>query len=304
MPSLTRSEARRRAALLSVTRHGGGPRPRQGEHTFGSTTTISLQVRRAGRDDVPRPQAGRADLRHPQRRARSTPPASTTAGSSSSGLAADNVVVAEATMAYSRDGQGLHRAVDPADGEHYVYGHLFLDAAPTRVRLLRPARPQGARTPCPSPPRRTGRLGNGAATQVAPGALGAGDDPAAGDLLRHGLRRPLRLRARRARRHPAGHPRPAPRSRSRSSGEADADARGHPRRASTTTTGCSASGTRSASTTRSFVPEFNAGAMENPGCVTFRDTVRLPGRRRPRRGADRAPTPSPTRWRTCGSATS
>ena len=52
-----------------------------------------------------------------------------------------------------------------------------------------------------------------------------------------------------------------------------------------------------------FVPEFNAGAMENPGCVTFRDTMRLPGRCRARRGARPAPTRSPTRWRTCGSAT-
>ena len=33
-------------------------------------------------------------------------------------------------MRYSNDGQGLHRSVDAADGNHYVYGHLFLDAAP------------------------------------------------------------------------------------------------------------------------------------------------------------------------------
>jgi aminopeptidase N len=36
----------------------------------------------------------------------------------------------EATMAYRRDGSGLHRAVDPADGEAYVYGQSFLDFAP------------------------------------------------------------------------------------------------------------------------------------------------------------------------------
>ena len=46
-------------------------------------------------------------------------------------LAADNVLEVDATMAYSHDGQGLHRSTDPADGEDYVYGHLFLDAAPT-----------------------------------------------------------------------------------------------------------------------------------------------------------------------------
>ena len=52
-----------------------------------------------------------------------------------------------------------------------------------------------------------------------------------------------------------------------------------------------------------FVPEFNAGAMENPGCVTFRDTYVFRGAATPTRSSS-ATTPSPTRWRTCGSATS
>ena len=42
-----------------------------------------------------------------------------------------------------------------------------------------------------------------------------------------------------------------------------------PSRASTSTTATSASGTRSASTTSCSCPEFNAGAMENAGAVTF-----------------------------------
>jgi aminopeptidase N len=37
------------------------------------------------------------------------------------GLAARNVVVVEAVGAYSRSGEGLHRFVDPADGETYLY---------------------------------------------------------------------------------------------------------------------------------------------------------------------------------------
>ena len=36
----------------------------------------------------------------------------------------------EADMAYSRDGEGLHRTVDPADGETYLYLMTFMDAAP------------------------------------------------------------------------------------------------------------------------------------------------------------------------------
>ena len=53
-----------------------------------------------------------------------------------------------------------------------------------------------------------------------------------------------------------------------------------------------------------FVPEFNAGAMENPGCVTFRDTMIFRGAATPDAGARPQPAPSRTRWRTCGSATS
>ncbi|MFN8081919.1 MAG: aminopeptidase N [Kineosporiaceae bacterium] len=36
----------------------------------------------------------------------------------------------EAEMAYRTDGEGLHRAVDPADGRSYTYAMSFLDAAP------------------------------------------------------------------------------------------------------------------------------------------------------------------------------
>ena len=32
-------------------------------------------------------------------------------------------------MAYSNTGEGLHRFVDPADGQTYLYAHMFLDGA-------------------------------------------------------------------------------------------------------------------------------------------------------------------------------
>lgn len=47
-----------------------------------------------------------------------------------SGLSAENTVTVTADMAYSRDGQGLHRSVDPVDGETYVWAHCATDAAP------------------------------------------------------------------------------------------------------------------------------------------------------------------------------
>ncbi|HEY9291093.1 MAG TPA: M1 family aminopeptidase, partial [Microlunatus sp.] len=41
-----------------------------------------------------------------------------------------NTVVVDGVMAYSSDGEGLHRHVDPADGRSYLYAMSFLDAAP------------------------------------------------------------------------------------------------------------------------------------------------------------------------------
>ena len=42
----------------------------------------------------------------------------------------ENELVVDAVMAYSGDGEGLHRHVDPADGRTYLYAMSFLDAAP------------------------------------------------------------------------------------------------------------------------------------------------------------------------------
>ena len=53
-----------------------------------------------------------------------------------------------------------------------------------------------------------------------------------------------------------------------------------------------------------FVPEYNMGAMENAGCVTFRDEYVFRSRQTHRVRTSSGPTRSCTRWRTCGSATS
>ncbi|MGQ5263868.1 aminopeptidase N [Micromonospora sp. ZYX-F-536] len=44
-----------------------------------------------------------------------------------SDLDAENTLVVEAEMAYSNSGEGMHRFVDPADGETYLYAVTFLD---------------------------------------------------------------------------------------------------------------------------------------------------------------------------------
>ena len=54
---------------------------------------------------------------------------------------------------------------------------------------------------------------------------------------------------------------------------------------------------------QAFVPEYNLGAMENPGLVTFTEATSSPPGP-PIRSTRPAPTRSCTRWRTCGSGTS
>ena len=187
------------------------------------------------------------------------------------GLEAQNVLEVEAVMAYSRDGQGLHRAVDPADGEHYVYGHLFLDAAPRAFACFDQPDLKAPYAVTVTAPQEWLVLGNGAATQVAPGrwelaqtrplatyfvTVCAG--PYASVLDEHdGI--PLGIHAR-------------------------ASLRTHLEREAVQmleVTRASFDYYHSLFGIRYpfgeyhqvFVPEFNAGAMENPGCVTFRDTM-------------------------------
>ena len=111
--------------------------------------------------------------------------------------------------AYSHDGEGLHRFVDPADGAAYLCATSFLDNAPAVVRLLRPARSQGtlstSRSRCPAD---WTVVGNGAATRLDAGHWQLATTAADLDLPRDAGRRPLARGTRRARRHPARPARP------------------------------------------------------------------------------------------------
>ncbi|MET9517879.1 aminopeptidase N [Streptomyces sp. NPDC002994] len=144
--NLSRDEARARAELLSVegyevaldlrsavgeTRDGrdsteggdgadgadGGDGPR----TFRSLTTIRFRCARPGADSF-------ADLLAPSVTAvtlngEALDPAAVFDGKriALAGLRDDNVLVVDAQCAYSRTGEGMHRFVDPEDGEVYVY---------------------------------------------------------------------------------------------------------------------------------------------------------------------------------------
>ncbi|MFK4151732.1 aminopeptidase N [Streptomyces fungicidicus] len=127
--NLTREEARERAALLSVDGYevsldlrsavgehsGGGPR------TFRSVTTVRFRCAEPGASSF-------ADLIAPSVTALSLNGRDLDPGRVFDGsrilledLAADNELVVDAQCAYSRTGEGMHRFVDPEDGEVYLY---------------------------------------------------------------------------------------------------------------------------------------------------------------------------------------
>ncbi|MEU6958967.1 aminopeptidase N [Streptomyces chrestomyceticus] len=125
--NLTRDEARERAALLSVDGYDVALDLRsavlEGDaaRTFRSRTTIRFRCAEAG-------AATFADLVAPAVTAvtlngRELDPAEVFDGTrvTLADLAAENTLVVDARCAYSRTGEGLHRFVDPEDGEVYLY---------------------------------------------------------------------------------------------------------------------------------------------------------------------------------------
>ncbi|MDT0306441.1 aminopeptidase N [Streptomyces sp. DSM 44917] len=127
--NLTREEARERARLLTVhgyevdldLRSATGPAPGEGPRTFRSTTTIRFSCAREGAESF-------ADLLAPHVHSvtlngQPLPVDRVFDGSRIAlpGLAAENELVVDAACAYSRTGEGLHHFQDPEDGETYLY---------------------------------------------------------------------------------------------------------------------------------------------------------------------------------------
>jgi aminopeptidase N len=129
MPALTRAEAEGRRRLLDVRRVSVDLDLTVGAEVFRSVTVIAFGCRTPGAGtfvDV-KPAA----LRRVVLNGRDLDPRALEEGRFPlEGLAADNELLVEADMAYSRTGEGMHRYVDPADGEVYVYTQAFLDEGP------------------------------------------------------------------------------------------------------------------------------------------------------------------------------
>jgi aminopeptidase N len=129
VPNLTRDDARVRAELLHVESYDvvldltdGGGKP--ADRSFRSTTTIAFAAARAGTStfiDVI------ADKIHSVTLNGAEVDASgyiTEDGLVLPDLALENVVVVDADLLFTNTGEGLHRFVDPLDGEVYLYSQF------------------------------------------------------------------------------------------------------------------------------------------------------------------------------------
>ncbi|MBS4727209.1 aminopeptidase N [Mycobacterium sp. SM1] len=128
LPNLTREQAGDRAALitvdnyrisLDVTDGRGGP----GEGTFRSITTVTFDAL-PGADtfiDIAADTLRSATLNGRELDITGYDEAT---GIALRGLAARNTVVVDADCRYSNTGEGLHRFVDPVDGEVYLYSQF------------------------------------------------------------------------------------------------------------------------------------------------------------------------------------
>ncbi|WP_436775682.1 aminopeptidase N [Yinghuangia sp. YIM S09857] len=122
--NLTRDEARERARLIGVEAYDIALDLTTGPTTFRSETVIRFTCAEPG-------AATFADLLAPEvhevtLNGRALDPAAVFDGSrvALDGLAAENELRVVATCAYSRTGQGLHRFEDPVDGGVYTYTHF------------------------------------------------------------------------------------------------------------------------------------------------------------------------------------
>jgi aminopeptidase N len=119
--NLTREEAATRAALLDVTSYSIDLDLTTGDKTFASTTTLRFTCREPGASTFA--DLVGATIHELTLNGRSLDPAEVYADSRIAlhDLQAENELVVRADCSYSHSGEGLHRFVDPVDDRVYLY---------------------------------------------------------------------------------------------------------------------------------------------------------------------------------------
>ncbi|MGH3401803.1 MAG: aminopeptidase N [Streptosporangiaceae bacterium] len=129
IPNLTREAARTRSRLLRVDSYDlvldvtdGHGEP--SERTFRSTTTIRFATGQLGDEtfiDIVADRLRAVTLNGAEVKTAGYAPAW---GISLQNLGAENVLIVDADMLYTNSGEGLHRFVDPLDSETYLYSQF------------------------------------------------------------------------------------------------------------------------------------------------------------------------------------
>ncbi|MGW0559096.1 aminopeptidase N [Streptomyces sp. NPDC003016] len=268
MSVLTRDEAQTRAQLLDVHRYTIDLDLTRGEDTFDSRTVIHFTAHTAGNTFVEiKPATLRTVTLDGQPLAPETldgnriPLTGLTPG--------DHELRVDAAMRYSRTGEGMHRFTDPTDGETYVYTQLFMDDVQRVFAAFDQPDLKAVFALTVTAPDHWTVLGNGIAEHQGAGRWTIAPTPRISTYLVAVAAGPWHS----VRTHHAGLPFGI-----------------HCRRSLAPYLSADAEEilgiTRACydryhekfeepypfdSYDQAFVPEFNAGAMENPGLVTFRD---------------------------------
>ncbi|MHA6763479.1 aminopeptidase N [Streptacidiphilus sp. PAMC 29251] len=268
MPALTRAEAVERRRLLDVRSSTVDLDLTRGDEVFGSVTVIKFACSSPGVNSFVDVKP-RALLRAVLNGQQLDPSGLEDGRLPLEGLAAENELLVEAEMAYSHTGEGMHRFVDPEDGEAYVYSQAFLDDGPRIFASFDQPDLKAAFEVSVTAPAEWTVVGNSLPVQQGDGRwVFAPTPPISNSLIAvvagplHSVRSehdgiPLGLHCRRS-----------------LGSYLDADAEeilDTTRRSFDHYHRIFDQRFPFDSYDQCFVPEFNAGAMENPGCVTFRE---------------------------------
>ncbi len=273
MAALTHAEAQERARLIAVSGYHVDLDLTGGGETFGSDTVVRFGCRAPGASSFAEIRPAR--LRRVVLNGRDLDPRALDGNRLPlPQLQAANELRVEADMPYSRTGAGLHRFTDDADGETYLAVHAGLDDAQRVFAAFDQPDLKAVIATTVRTPAHWTVVGNGVARQARPGWWEVAATPPMSTYLftvvagpfygirdeHHGI--PFGLHARQSM---AGHLR-------RDAEEIFAITRACFDRY----TEIFAEPYPYDSYDQAFVPELEAGAMENPGCVTFRDEFLLP----------------------------
>ncbi|MFJ3138430.1 aminopeptidase N [Streptomyces sp. NPDC102359] len=268
MSVLTRDEAQNRAQLIDVHRYTIALDLTAGDETFDSRTLIRFSARTDADTFV---EIKPAELRTVTLDGQPLDPALLDDGRLplKNLTAGEHELLVDARMHYSRTGEGMHRFTDPTDGETYVYTQLFLDDVQRVFAAFDQPDLKAVFDLTVTAPESWTVLANGVTEHTGGGVWKAAPTPLISTYLVavaagpwHSVRTehrglPFGLHCRRSL---------APYL------DADAD------ELLDITRACFDRYHEKFeepypfdSYDQAFVPEFNAGAMENPGLVTFRD---------------------------------